>query len=252
MDKTLQNKKAVVTGGSSGIGLAIVEELTRQGAKILFTGRREEAIADTAKKFNATGVASDQGDLAQIDELVQKTTAELGKVDILVINAGTFSIVPFDQVTEEFYDNMMRTSKKGIFFTIQKFLPILNDNASIILTSAAGSKGAGARGASVYYITRAAINSMVQTLSIELAPRSIRINAILPAAIDTPIFKSFGLPDEQLGMVLNKLKDTIPLKRLGTPKDVANLVAFLASDNSSFITGSEYMIDGGLSRNPPI
>ncbi len=250
--KMLHNKKAVVTGGNSGIGLAIIEELNNLGAKTLFTGRRQDSVADVARQLNAIGVVSDQGDLAQIDQLFSKTSAELGKIDILVVNAGIFSVAPFEQVTEAFYDEMMKVNQKGIYFTIQKFLPVLNDNASIILISAAGSKSAGARGASVYYLTRAAINSMARSLSIELAPRGIRVNAILPAAIDTPIFNKIGLPDEALANLLGTLKELLPVKRLGTGKDVANLVSFLASDNSSFITGAEYMIDGGLSRNPPI
>lgn len=248
----LDGKVAVVTGGNSGIGYAAVEELRKQGAKVLFTGRDPERVAKAAKQLDAVGVVSDQSDLSQIDKLVQKTREELGKADILLVNAGTFKLVPFHLVTEDFYDGMMDINQKGVYFTIQKFLPVLNDNASIVLISAMGTKGAGALGASVFYLTKAAMNSMVRSLSIELAPRGIRINSILPAAIDTPIFEGMGLPGDALDRIKATLADIVPLKRMGTPADIANMVAFLAADESSFITGTEYVIDGGLSRRPPL
>jgi NAD(P)-dependent dehydrogenase (short-subunit alcohol dehydrogenase family) len=248
----LENKTAVVTGGTSGIGYSTVEELKKLGAKVLFTGRKKDTVTETARKLEATGVVADQGDLGQIDQLVRKAAEELGKVDILVVNAGTLSIMPFESVTEEFYESFLTPNLKGTFFTIQKFLPILNDNASIVLISAAGTVSTAARGASVFYIAKAGYNSLVRSLSVELAPRGIRINAVLPAAINTAIFKGFNLPEEVLAGMMEKLKQAIPLKRVGAPRDVANLVAFLASDNSSFITGTEYMIDGGMARNPPI
>ena len=243
-------KTAVVTGGNSGIGYATVEALKDLGAKVLFTGRKQHLVAAAAKKLGAIGVVSDQSELSQIDELVKTTSEAFGKVDILVVNAGIFSIVPFELVTEEYYDHMNNINQKGVFFTIQKFLPILNDHASIVLISAAGTKSAGPMGTSVYYTTRAAINAMVRSLCIELAPRRIRINAILPGAIETPIFNKLGLPEEVLANVMGSLKESVPLKKIGTAADVAQLVTFLASDNAAFINGAEYLIDGGLSRKP--
>lgn len=246
----LKNKRAVITGGNSGIGYATVEEFRKLGAKVLFTGRNQDTVSETAKKLDAIGLVSDQSDLAEIEKLVETASVELGKVDVLFINAGTFSLVPFEQVTEKFYDDFLRVNLKGVFFTLQKFLPILNDNASIILMSAGGTKSSGAVGSSVYYITKAAINSMVRSLTIELAPRGIRINAILPAAVETPIFKKLGLPDEAIPQLMGTLKEAIPLKKVGSPGNIAGLVAFLASDEASFINGAEYVIDGGLSRKP--
>jgi NAD(P)-dependent dehydrogenase (short-subunit alcohol dehydrogenase family) len=246
----LNGKSAVVTGGSSGIGYATVEELKNHGAKVLFSGRNKESVTEASKKTGAIGVVSDQSDLSQIDKLVQLTGKELGKIDILVVNAGTFSMVPFQLVTEEYFDGMLDINLKGVYFTLQKFLPVLNDNASVVLISAAGTKSTGATGTSVYYITRAAINSMVRILCVELATRGIRINAVLPAAIDTPIFHKIGLPEDTLTYLMGTIKEAIPLKKIGKPQDIAHLVAFLASDEASFISGSEYMIDGGLSRKP--
>jgi NAD(P)-dependent dehydrogenase (short-subunit alcohol dehydrogenase family) len=244
----LKNKTAVVTGGSSGIGYATVKELKSLGAKVLFTGRNQEAISKTSKELDAIGFVSDQGKLSDIDKLVDKSKQELGKVDILFINAGTFTPTPFEKVTEEFYDDFIRVNQKGVFFTIQKFSHLLNNDASIILMSAGGTKSTGASGTSVYYQARSAVNAMVRNLCHELAPRGIRINAILPAAIETPIFNKAGVPEEVLPGLFNKLKEAIPLKRLGTPTDVARAVAFLASDNASFINGTEYVIDGGMAR----
>jgi NAD(P)-dependent dehydrogenase (short-subunit alcohol dehydrogenase family) len=246
----LKGKTAVVTGGNSGIGYATAQQLIGQGAKVLITGRKHDQVMEAAKNLNAIGVASDQSDLSQITKLVKKASEEFGRVDILFINAGSFALVPFDQVTEEFYDDFLDANLKGVFFTLQKFLPILNGNASVILMSAGGTKASGAVGSSVYYITKAAINSMVRSLAIELAPRGIRINAVLPAAIDTPIFSKFGLPEEALPNLMNSLKDAIPLKKIGTASDVASLVVFLASDGASFVTASEYVIDGGLAVKP--
>ena len=246
----LKGKTAVVTGGNSGIGYATAQQLIRQVAKVLITGRKHDQVMEAAKNLNAIGVASDQSDLSQITKLVKKASEDFGRVDILFINAGSFALVPFDHVTEEFYDDFLDANLKGVFFTLQKFLPILNDNASVILMSAGGTKASGAVGSSVYYITKAAINSMVRSLAIELAPRGIRINAVLPAAIDTPIFSKFGLPEEALPNLMNSLKDAIPLKKIGAASDVASLVVFLASDGSSFITASEYVIDGGLAVKP--
>lgn len=248
--KKLQNKTAVITGGNSGIGFATAQEFINQGAKVLITGRKQNLIDEATKGLGAIGVVSDQGNLTEIDKLIEKSKNELGKIDILVINAGIFSVVPFELVTEENYDSLMNINLKGVFFTLQKFIPLLNERASVILTSALGATTSGAPATSVYNATRAAVNSLARSLSFELAPKGIRINAVSPGPIETPIFGKVGLPAEALQQMAGAMQQLIPLKRFGTPQDVAKLIAFMASDDASFITGSEYVIDGGFGRVP--
>ena len=248
--KSLQNKTAVITGGNSGIGLATVELLRERGAKVLFTGRNPETISVVAKSTGTIGVVSDQSDLKEIDKLVKRASQELGKVDILFVNAGTIKMIPFERVTEEVFDQYIKINQKGVYFTIQKFLPILNDNAVIILMSGGGTKTLTPLGSSLNQQTKSAANSMVRTLTLELAPRGIRINAILPSAIETDLMKNSGVPEKQIPQVYEKLKEIIPLKRTGKAKDVASLVAFLASDEASYINGVEYVIDGSFARKP--
>jgi NAD(P)-dependent dehydrogenase (short-subunit alcohol dehydrogenase family) len=246
--KSLQNKTAVITGGNSGIGLATVELLKERGAKVLFTGRNPETISAVAKSTGTIGVVSDQSDLKEIDKLVKRASQELGKVDILFVNAGTIKMIPFEQVTEEIFDQYIKINQKGVYFTIQKFLPFLNDNAVIILMSGGGTKTLTPLGSSLNQQTKSAANSMMRTLTLELAPRRIRINAILPSAIETDLMKNSGVPAEKIPPVYEKLKEIIPLKRTGKAEDVANLVAFLVSDEACYINGVEYVIDGGFAR----
>jgi len=246
--KRLDNKTAVVTGGNSGIGLATVKLLKERGAKVLFTGRNTKTIAAVAESTGTIGVVSDQSDLKEIDKLVEKTSQKLGKVDILFINAGTLKIMPIEKVTEEIFDEFISINQKGIYFTIQKFLPILNDNAAIILISGGGTKALTSPGSSLHIQAKSAVNSMARTLTLELAPRGIRINVILGAAIETDLMKHAGVPDEAVSNTYGKLKEIIPVKRTGKAEDIANLVAFLVSDEASYITGAEYVVDGGFAR----
>jgi len=182
--KQLENKTAVITGGNSGIGLATVKLFKERGAKVLFTGRNPETVAAAARETGAVGVVSDQSDLKQIDDLVKRTSRALGKVDILFVNAGTLKIIPFAEVTEAIYDDYMSINMKGMYFTLQRFLPILNDNAAVFLMSGSGTKTSTFLGSSLKFQAASAVNSMVRTLTLELAPRGIRINAILPAAVE--------------------------------------------------------------------
>lgn len=243
-----KNKTAVITGGSSGIGLATVKVFNDRGAKVLFTGRNPATVATAAKETGTIGVVSDQSDVKQIEKLVERVSKELGKVDILFVNAGTLIILPFEQVTEEVYDEYIKINQKGYYFTVQKFLPILNNNAVVFLMSGSGTKTSTFLGSSLKFQAASAVNSMVRTLTLELAPRGIRINAILPAAVETDIYKHSGFPDEAIPQIYETIIAGVPLRRVGKPEEVANLIAFLASDEASYINGVEYIIDGGLAR----
>ena len=249
--KKLENKKAVITGGNSGIGFATAHEFINEGAKVLITGRNEQLVAEATNQLGAIGMMSDQSKLSQIDELIENTKKQFGKIDILVINAGIFSVAPFDTVSEQDYDSIFNINFKGVFFTLQKFLPILNNNASVILISALGATTASFPGTSVYNATRAAVNSLTRSVSYELAPKGIRVNSVSPGPIETPIFGKGGFPMEQLEEMAGVIQKRIPLKRFGTATDVAKLALFIASDDAAFITGSEYAIDGGI-RNLPV
>ncbi len=244
------NKVAVVTGGSSGIGLATTKELIAEGAKVIITGRNQIAVESTAKEIGATGFVSDQSNLSNIDALTTMVKTQFGKIDILVINAGVYSIVPFESVSESSYDSSMNINVKGVFFTLQKFVPLLNEGASVILISSVGAYSAPAPAHSVYSATKAAINSLVRSISFELAPKRIRVNAVCPGPTETPIFGKVGLPREALQQMAGAIQNKIPVKRFGAPSDIAKLISFISSDDASFITGSEYVIDGGISSVP--
>ena len=248
--KKFIDKVAVVTGGNSGIGYATAKELVSQGARVVITGRNQNAVQTSAKEIGATGIVSDQSKLSDIDALVVKAKSEFGKIDILVLNAGIYSIVPFESVNENNFDDVMGTNIKGVFFTLQKFVPILSPGASVIIISSVAAYSAPGIGHTVYSATKAAINSLVHSISFELAPKGIRVNAICPGPIETPVFGKVGLSEEALQQMSVAVQNKIPLKRFGRSEDVAKLISFLSSDDAAFITGSEYLIDGGIASIP--
>jgi NAD(P)-dependent dehydrogenase (short-subunit alcohol dehydrogenase family) len=250
--KDKSGKIAVVTGGNSGIGYETAKQLISEGAKVIITGRNQNSVQNAAKEIGATGIISDQSKVSDIDSLVTETERQFGRIDVLVLNAGVFSIMPFESVSESSYDSVMDINLKGVFFTLQKFIPILNEGASVIVISSLGAYSAGAPATSVYNASKAAVNSLVRSLSFELAPKGIRVNAICAGPIETPIFGKVGLQEESLHQLADAIQNKIPVKRFGAPSDISKLVSFISSDNASFITGSEYMIDGGLSNVPII
>jgi NAD(P)-dependent dehydrogenase (short-subunit alcohol dehydrogenase family) len=243
------NKIAVVTGGNSGIGYATARAFVEEGAKVVLTGRNKEAVKKAAAEINAVGIASDQSSLHDIDQLVAEVKSLYGKVDALFINAGVGAFVPFDAVTEDQFDNMMDINFKGAFFTLQKFLPLLNEGASVTFLSSVNAY-TGMPNTSVYGPSKAAMNSLTRTLAYELAPRKIRVNVVCPGPIKTSIFGKLGLSEEGLQQLTGAMEQRVPLKRIGTAEEVAKLVTFLSSDDAAFITGSEYVIDGGVNLNP--
>jgi len=245
----LKNKVAVVTGGNSGIGYATAKILKEEGATVIITGRSSEKVKAAAIELGVVGYTADASNLKEIDALVEYVEKEVSKVDILFNNAGVFVPAPVGQISEEMFDHQMGINFKGAIFTIEKFLPLLNDGASIINLSSVNAY-TGMPNTAVYAASKAALNSYTRTAATELAPKGIRINSVNPGPVQTPIFGKTGMPDDQLSGFAEAMQNRIPLKRFGQPEEIANLVSFLASDKASFITGSEYNIDGGININP--
>ncbi len=251
MTKKLENKIAVVTGGTSGIGLATVKEFVEQGAKVVFTGRKPEEVNRVAVELQATGVVSDQSKLADIDDLVKKVKSLYGAIDILFINAGIVLFSSIESATEKHFDSIMNINFKGSFFTLSKFLPIVNPGGSIIILSSINAT-TGQSLSAVYSASKGALNSLVSVASTELAPKKIRINAVCPGPIATNLLAPAGLDETTVQQFANRTLNKIPLNRFGKPEEVSRLVSFLASDDAAFITGSQYVIDGGTNVNPII
>jgi NAD(P)-dependent dehydrogenase (short-subunit alcohol dehydrogenase family) len=246
--KILTNKVAVVTGGNSGIGYATAKEFADKGAQVIITGRNKDAVAQAAQELGATGIVSDQNNLDQIDSLVAEVKAQFGKIDILFLNAGVATFSPVASATEAHFDGVMDSNVKGVYFTVQKFIPILNDGASIVFNTSVNAV-LGMPGSSVYSASKAAIISFNRILAQELAPRNIRVNAVSPGPVTTPLYGKLGLKNEELDGMGQLLSSRILLKRFARPEEIANVVRFLASDDASFITGTEITVDGGLTVN---
>ena len=241
----LNNKVAVITGGNSGIGYAAAVELAAQGASVVITGRNEEATASAAAELGVVGITSDQANLESIDLLVAEVKERFGKVDIIFLNAGTANFAPFDQASEEHFDSIINVNLKGVFFTLQRFLPLLNDGASVIFNTSINAN-IGMPNSSVYSASKGALLSLNRVLSTELAPRKIRVNAISPGPVQTPVYEKLGLTEEELAGFGEVLSKKILLQRFGQPHEIAKVVTFLASSDSAFITGTEIVVDGGL------
>jgi len=246
--KNLENKVAIVTGGNSGIGYAAAADLVAKGAKVIVTGRNREALAKAEKELNVTGIVADQSDLKSIDDLVEEVKTKFGKVDILFLNAGIAAFAPVGSASEDHYDSIMNVNVKGVYFTVQKVLPILNDGGSIIFNTSVNAH-VGMPNSSVYAASKAAVLSLNKVFAVELASRKIRVNAVSPGPIETPLYGKVGLEKEEVEGLGSALGEKILLKRFGQSAEVAKTVSFLASDDASFITGSEIVVDGGLIVN---
>jgi len=245
----LNGKTAVVTGGNSGMGYATAKKFKDLGANVVITGRNKQAIENAESELGVTGLVADQANLGDIDTLVSQVKDKFSNVDILFINAGVATFAPVEHLTEEQFDNTMNINFKGAFFTLQKFMPILSDGASVINLSSINAY-TGMPNTAVYAASKAALNSLTRTAAYELAPRKIRINSVNPGPVNTALFGKLGMPDEVIKEFASAIQDRVPLKRFGESEEIANLVAFLATDEASFITGAEYNIDGGTNVNP--
>src|SRR5713226_6166756 len=243
----LDGKVALVTGGNSGIGLAAAKRLVSDGAYVFITGRRktelDAAVAEIGR--NVTAVQGDVSKLADLDRLYATVKELKGRIDVLFANAGIAEGAPLGEISEEHFDRAFGINVKGTLFTVQKALPLLSNGASIILTSSVvGSKGLANR--SVYSATKAALRSFARTWTTDLKSRKIRVNVVSPGAVDTPGLRGLSQKD---GEGLNELfRDRVPLGRVGRPDDIASAVSFLASEDSSYVAGSELFVDGGLAQ----
>lgn len=240
--KNLKGKIAVITGGNSGIGYATAKKLKENGAHIIITGRRKEALEKAADELNATATIADQSKLNDIENLVSQVKQQFGKVDILLINAGITKFSTIEQTTESLFDEIMNVNFKGAFFTLSRFIPLLNDGASVIMLSST-SATISPQSASIYAASKAAINAVVKIAALELASRKIRINAVSPGPIATEIMDKIGLNEE----LENHLIQSIPMGRMGKAEEVADMINYLTSENAGFLTGANFLVDGGQS-----
>jgi NAD(P)-dependent dehydrogenase (short-subunit alcohol dehydrogenase family) len=242
--KRLEGKTAVITGGNSGIGLATARRFVQEGAYVFITGRRQNQLDKAVKQIgkNVTSVQGDVTNLEDLDRLYETVKQQKGRIDVLFANAGFAEFVPLGSITESHFDKIFSINVKGVLFTVQKALPLFQDGSSIILT-ASGATSKGAPALSVYSAAKAAIRSFARSWTVDLKQRKIRVNAISPGPIETPMY---GELSEQVKTFLDET--ILPLGRMGRPDEIARAVAFLASDDSSYITGIELFVDGGMTQ----
>ena len=245
----LRNKTAVITGGNSGIGFETARKFVDEGAKVVIFGRDQKTLDSAVQTLNGNAIAV-RGDVTNTDDLDNLFTVsreKLGRIDILFVNAGIGKPRPFEEIDEVYFDQTVGVNIKGAFFTVQKALPHLKDGSSIIFTTSALDEK-GMPGMSVYSATKAAVRSMTRTLAAELAPKGIRVNSIAPGAIETPIYERMGLPAEAMQEMARSIMSQVPVGRFGQPIEIAQPVVYLASDESSYMTGAELTVDGGFGQ----
>ena len=244
---TLENKVAVVTGGSSGIGLAMAQRFIAEGARVVITGRNQEALDAAVSTLGggATGIRSDVAHLDDVDRLFAQVREQFGRVDVLFANAGIAPFVPFPAVTEAHFDTLFDINVRGLFFTVQKALPLLSEGASVILNASVVAQ-VGLPNTSVYSATKAAVRSLGRTLAAELSPRGIRVNVVSPGLIETPLVGKLGLSPDDVDAFAAQVVQQTPLGRPGKAEEIAATVAFLASDDASYFTGADLVADGGM------
>jgi len=248
MNLILQDKIALVTGGTSGIGLATAQELAAQGARVFITGRRQAELDAAVASIGATatGIRADAAQLSDLDAVYAQIARQAGRLDILFANAGGGDMLPLGAITEEHFDRIFSTNVRGVLFTVQKALPLLSDKASVILT---GSTAAiqGTPGFSVYSASKAAVRNFARSWALDVKDRGIRINVVSPGPVQTPGLGGLVSEDQRQGL-FDALAAQVPLGRLGEPGEIGKVVAFLASDAASFINAAELFVDGGMAQ----
>lgn len=242
----LEGKIALITGGSTGIGLATASLFQREGAQVIVTGRNKDAIAAAQRELGpgAMAIASDTSKLADIASLIDQIGRKFGRIDIVFANAGIARFQPFGAIGEADFDEHFDVNVKGLYFTVQAALPLIPSGGSILLTASVVSKK-GFAGTSVYAATKAAVRSFGRTLATELAPRGIRVNTVSPGPVTTPLFGKMGLSEEAIGQMHHNMAQGIALKRMGEVDEIARAALFLVSDDASLIVGVELFVDGG-------
>lgn len=245
----LTGKIAVITGGGSGIGLASAKLFAQEGATVVIVGRNKDVLDKATAKIGngAAAIVADVADLGALDGLYAEVGKRFGRIDVVFANAGVNHLAPFEAVTVDDFDNQFNINVRGLFFTVQKALPLLSDGASVILNaSVAHTKGTPMH--SVYAATKAAVRSFARTWTSDLKDRKIRVNSISPGLIETPIFSKLGIPAQDLEGALSAVLTHMPMGRVGRPEEAANVVLFLASDDSSFVIGIDLPVDGGIGQ----
>lgn len=247
--KKLEGKIALITGGTSGIGLAAARLFREQGARLVLTGRDAGRIAAAAQEFGdaALVLRSEAGNLADIDALVAQTQAHYGRLDVLFLNAAVTNPAPIGHVTEAMFDEVMNVNFKGEFFTIQKALPLMANGGAIVLTTSITNR-TGSPNFPIYGASKAALRSLVQSLSLALIPQGIRINSICPGPVDTGGFQRLPLAPDVHSAIKADISARSPIKRFATPEEIAKVALFLASDDSAYVVGEEIVVDGGITQ----
>ena len=245
----LEGKVAVITGGNSGMGLATAQRFVAEGAYVFISGRRQAELDKAVKQIgrNVTGVRGDVSDLADLDRLYATVKEKKGVIDVLFANAGIGSFAPIGSITEEQFDWIFGINVRGLLFSVQKALPLFQDGGSIILNASVASIG-GTEGASVYSASKAAVRSFARCWTNDLKGRKIRVNTLSPGPIDTPLFDKAGNSKEEAEAFKSYVVGRVPLGRIGKSEEIANVALFLASNDSSFVTGIELFVDGGTAQ----
>jgi NAD(P)-dependent dehydrogenase (short-subunit alcohol dehydrogenase family) len=247
MSDRFKGKVAVVTGGNSGIGLAAAKAFAREGAQVAIIGRSEATLKAAQKELgpDALALKADTSKVSEIAAAMEAIKRRFDRIDVLFVNAGVGRFIPFEEVSEEFFDEIVDTNVKGVFFTVQKAAPLLSRGAAVVLNASIAAH-TGLPNSTVYAASKAAVVSLAKTLSADLLQRGVRVNVVSPGPVETPIFGRMNVPEEQLKQTKEWFAQQVPLKRFAQPDEIAEAVLYLSSSQSSFVVGTELVVDGGM------